>query len=168
MKTCIECKDELIVPANWYPSFPNKGYYKCKPCVDRLRIDNHIKAGTASSRMIAKRLGAQALGVFNNVTAGYVYIISNPAWKDWKKVGMAIDAYDRCGAFQTSSPFRDYKVEYCKHFENRREAERTIHLILDEEGIERVGEWFKSSTFTLKQIIQAYKGEKDDTINSSI
>tara|TARA_R100001377_G_C3158265_1_gene98804 strand:+ start:332 stop:853 length:522 start_codon:yes stop_codon:yes gene_type:complete len=168
IKRCLECKDELVVPTNWYPSFPDKGYYKCKPCVDSLRIINHIKAGTASSRMIAKHLGAKALGVFDHVTAGYVYIISNPAWKDWKKVGMAIDAYDRCGAFQTSSPLRDYRVEYCKHFEDRREAEKGIHTILDEQGIERVGEWFKSHTSTLKQVIQAYTGEKDDTINSSI
>ena len=168
IKRCTECKDELAVPTNWYPSFPAKQYYKCKPCVDKVRIGNRIKAGTAGSRMIAKHIGAQALGVFDHVAAGYVYIISNPAWKDWKKVGMAIDAYDRCNAFQTSSPLRDYRVEYCKHFEDRREAEKNIHIILDDTGIERVGEWFKGNTSALKQVIQAYTGENDDTINSSI
>ena len=168
IKRCTECKDELVVPTNWYPSFPAKQYYKCKPCVDRVRVGNHIKAGTAGSRMIAKHIGDKALHAFDYVSTGYVYIISNPAWKDWKKVGMAIDAYDRCSAFQTSSPMRDYRVEYCKHFEDRREAEKGIHAVLDESGIERVGEWFKSNTSTLKQVIQAYTGENDDTINSSI
>ena len=55
-----------------------------------------------------------------NLDEGYVYIITNPCWKGWIKVGMAIDAEDRCKQYQTSSPFRDYKLCYKKYFDDRR------------------------------------------------
>jgi len=43
------------------------------------------------------------------VKEGYVYVITNPAWPDWVKIGMAIDAEDRLNGYQTSSPMRDYE-----------------------------------------------------------
>ena len=33
---------------------------------------------------------------YESSTQGEVYIVTNPAWKGWVKVGMAIDAEDRC------------------------------------------------------------------------
>ena len=91
-----------------------------------------------------------SLNNYSNVKEGYVYIVSNPAWEGWYKVGMAIDAYDRCSGYQTSSPFRDYAVEYCKYFEDRRESEQNIHTKLAEQKIERRGEWFRGSLTDIK------------------
>ena len=39
---------------------------------------------------------------------GQVYVITNPAFEGWVKVGMAVDAIDRLKSYQTSSPFRDF------------------------------------------------------------
>jgi hypothetical protein len=39
----------------------------------------------------------------------YVIVIS-PAYPGWCKVGMAVDAEDRLKQYQTSSPYRDYKL----------------------------------------------------------
>ena len=32
---------------------------------------------------------------YKHTKSGFVYVISNPAWKGWVKIGMAIDAEDR-------------------------------------------------------------------------
>jgi hypothetical protein len=104
---------------------------------------------------------------YESSTEGYVYVISNPAWKGWYKVGMAVDAWDRCASFQTSSPFRDYKLEYCKHFKDRRSAETETHNLLLSLEIPRKGEWFKATAEQLKQKIQSIKGERHESIDIS-
>lgn len=104
---------------------------------------------------------------YETSTEGYVYVISNPAWKGWYKVGMAVDAWDRCATFQTSSPFRDYKVEYCKHFKDRRSAEKEAHGLLLALHVPRKGEWFQSTVEQLKNQIQSIKGEAHEPINIS-
>ena len=104
---------------------------------------------------------------YESSTEGYVYVISNPAWVGWHKVGMAIDAWDRCASFQTSSPFRDYKLEYCKHFKDRRSAELEVHGLLIASHVVRKGEWFKSPADHLKKHIQSIKGERHESIDIS-
>jgi len=75
---------------------------------------------------------------------GQVYIISNPNFHGWVKVGMAVDAQDRLNNYQTSSPFRDYKLNYTFSVEDRRAAEAAAHAALDAR-FPRNGEWFKCS-----------------------
>ena len=72
---------------------------------------------------------------------GQVYIICNPSFPDWCKVGMAVDAEDRLKQYQTSSPYRDYKLVKAYNTENRREAESQAHALLEKQ-YERRGEWF--------------------------
>ena len=45
-----------------------------------------------------------------SIDEGEVYIIVNTAWPEWVKVGKAVNSDDRLNGYQTSSPFRDYKV----------------------------------------------------------
>jgi len=86
-----------------------------------------------------------ALEGYNKSTDGHVYIISNPCWDGWFKVGMAVDPEDRCNSYQTSSPFRDYKLCYNKYFKDRRSAEKTAHKKLKKSSLKYKGEWFKVS-----------------------
>ena len=72
---------------------------------------------------------------------GQVYIIRNPAFPSWCKVGMAVDAQDRLKQYQTSSPYRDYVLVAAWDVEDRREAEKQAHALL-EKHYERRGEWF--------------------------
>ena len=72
---------------------------------------------------------------------GQVYILRNPAFPSWCKVGMAVDAQDRLKQYQTSSPYRDYELVKAYNTENRREAEAQAHALL-EKKYERRGEWF--------------------------
>lgn len=86
-------------------------------------------------------------------TEGQVYIITNSAWPEWVKIGMAIDAEDRLNGYQTSSPFRNYKLMYSVSTNDRRKAESAAHKAA-EKVAERKGEWFKMSVGQAKECIQ--------------
>ena len=79
---------------------------------------------------------------YERSTEGEVYIIYNPAFPGWVKVGMAVDSQDRLKQYQTSSPYRDYTVVKSYKVPNRREAEAKAHDALTIEGRGRKGEWF--------------------------
>ncbi len=94
-----------------------------------------------------------SLSNYEKSTEGHVYLITNPAWKGWVKVGMAVDANDRCNQYQTSSPMRDYKLKFKKYFDDRRTAEQTAHTLCTKKANNRKGEWFKLDIKTAKDII---------------
>ena len=79
---------------------------------------------------------------FKDNPQGQVYVIANPAWKDWVKVGMAVDATDRAGNYQTSSPYRDYTLLYTYDVDDRRAAESAAHTRLAKE-CDNINEWFR-------------------------
>ena len=79
---------------------------------------------------------------FKDNPQGQVYVIANPAWKDWVKVGMAVDAMDRAGNYQTSSPYRDYTLLYTYDVDDRRAAESAAHTRLAKE-CDNINEWFR-------------------------
>lgn len=72
---------------------------------------------------------------------GQVYIITNPNFPEWVKVGMAVDSEDRLNGYQTSSPFRDYSLFTNWPVADRRSAESEAHSLL-EKKYGRKGEWF--------------------------
>ena len=78
-----------------------------------------------------------------SINEGEVYIIVNDAWKDWVKVGKAVSSSDRLNGYQTSSPFRDYKVIATLTTDNRHTKEKEMHKIFEHFAEERKGEWFK-------------------------
>ena len=168
IKNCIECGIVLEAPVNWWFSFVGKKHYKCIDCYDIRRTENTVKkkykeGKQPSPKLLAKLLGRRHKAEYNSIQDGHVYIISNPAWVEWYKVGMAVDATDRCKAYQTSSPFRDYKVSYSKYFDDRREAEKLVHTKLKEIKIKHVNEWFKSDLKTIKNIIKNIKDVQHET-----
>jgi len=68
---------------------------------------------------------------------------------------MAIDAEDRCNQYQTSSPFRDYKLCHTKYFEDRKSAEHLVHKKLKRLSTKHKGEWFKVSVDEATKLIEA-------------
>lgn len=94
--------------------------------------------------------------------AGEVYIIRNKAWTDWLKVGKAVSAEDRLNGYQTSSPFRDFVLEYYEYFDNRHQAEAEIHRMLErhKDCHDRKGEWFKTYIPTIKEVMNDYRNKE--------
>jgi len=72
---------------------------------------------------------------------GQVYVLVNPAFPGWCKIGMAVDAEDRLKQYQTSSPYRDYELIKAYDTDDRREAEKFAHELLAKSH-SRKGEWF--------------------------
>ena len=100
------------------------------------------KAGNYSSFEDA---AFSSLEKYQSSTEGQVYIVTNPSFPEWVKVGMAVDAEDRLRGYQTSSPFRDYELFYSWSVNDRRTAETEAHSILKEWTAGKKNEWFKCS-----------------------
>ena len=93
-----------------------------------------------------------SLAKYETSVEGQVYIITNPNFDGWVKVGMAIDSQDRLNGYQTSSPFRDYQLHSFWDVNNRRGAEAAAHAEL-EKTYERRGEWFKCTPEQAKEVV---------------
>ena len=78
-----------------------------------------------------------------NNTGGFIYIISNPAFKNYFKIGITENINDRLGAYQTSSPHRNYKVEYYIFHPKYKIAEKKIHEMMKYFAKYRKNEWFE-------------------------
>jgi len=166
---CYECSTELNT-TNWMPSFEKNKIKICKSCykdkfnTKNSRLTNPLQM-YVNGKYISRKHPLYKAGkyktwddvhshtILETVKEGEVYVITNPAWPDWVKIGMAIDAKDRCKGYQTSSPMRDYKVMYSVATQDRRKAEATAHEAA-EKIAERRGEWFKMSVGQAKECIQ--------------
>ncbi len=69
----------------------------------------------------------------------YVYVISNKAYKNEYKVGIAHDIQKRLNSYQSSDPNRGYKLEYKVLTHNFRDMEKYIHRELQSRH-----EWVKA------------------------
>jgi len=162
---CISCSVELE-ENNWYKSFVGKHHYKCKTCYDLRRIENRFKRGEYRPYIFAKLLGNKNTEAFNKIKDGYVYIVSNPAWEGWHKVGMAVSAEDRCRGFQTSSPMRDYKLEYKIYSKDRRKTEELAHKYLTKLASNVSGEWFNLPKEDIIPILSRLKERKPKEVTN--
>ena len=164
-KECIDCSTLLVLEENWTQARLEQGKYVCKPCwqfrdAQRMYVNGkHVSVKhplyKAGKYKTFEGAAFSALAGYEKSSEGYVYVITNPCWKGWIKVGMAIDAEDRCKQYQTSSPFRDYTLKFKKYFDNRRSAEQQAHKKIRNISKDNNGEWFKVSISEAKEIIQA-------------
>lgn len=81
---------------------------------------------------------------------GYVYIISNDNFSGYYKVGVTNDIKARLRTYQTSSPLRNYKIEYYIHHPDCYEAEKKIAEKLRYFATEIKNEWFKCNLEIVK------------------
>ena len=61
-----------------------------------------------------------------NSECGIVYIISNPSFPNYYKVGITKNLNSRIKSYQTYDPNRSFKVEHYKFVENARQVEKEI------------------------------------------
>ena len=79
----------------------------------------------------------------------YVYVISNAAFENMYKVGIASDYQARLNSYQTADPDRAYRLEFKIHTHLFRETEKHIH-----ESFPNQHEWIKGD---LKEIVKKIK-----------
>jgi hypothetical protein len=98
-----------------------------------------------------------SLSKYESSVEGQVYVIVNPNFPEWVKVGMAIDSEDRLNNYQTSSPFRDYVLNYKWNVSDRRAAESESHTELHK-LYERRSEWFKCTPEQAQEVVSGIVG----------
>lgn len=88
----------------------------------------------------------------------YVYVITNPAFEGWVKVGRATDMKKRMSALQTSVPhIHRYRVEMVVDFHD----DIPVHWELEDRKIERSGEWFRCSKHEAIEAVKKVMAEYD-------
>lgn len=75
------------------------------------------------------------------IKEGFVYMITNPAFPDWVKIGSTVDVYDRLDTYQTYSPHRDYRIE-SYYFSYDRYAEESMY----HKRYESKNEWIEKTS----------------------
>ena len=90
---------------------------------------------------------------YDSSKEGQVYVITNPNFPEWVKVGMAVDAEDRLNNYQTSSPFRDYTLVSAWSVTDRRSAESEAHQEL-QKLYDRRSEWFRCTAEQAKEVCE--------------
>lgn len=89
-----------------------------------------------------RTLYSDADALYGALRSGFVYVITNPAWPGWTKVGHSRDPLRRLDSYQTGAPERDYALHgYC-YFTDRVDAEKEIHSRLSMLDPIPSGEWF--------------------------
>jgi hypothetical protein len=74
---------------------------------------------------------------------GYLYVITNKAWPGYVKVGVTENLSKRLQSYQTSSPFRDYVLEYSLQHPKYLVAEKKIKEVMKHFATDIRNEWFK-------------------------
>lgn len=92
---------------------------------------------------------------YESSTIGSVYVMSNPAWPEWVKVGKAVDAEDRLKNYQTSDPYRSYILNHHIKVDNRHAAELQAHVELEAVADARNNEWFKLPVDTAVSVLNS-------------
>lgn len=110
-----------------------------------VELFGQAKSIKSSEISLARKLAALNLLKYkrdNNLPCqeGFIYIIGNPAWPDYYKVGMTLDTKERLNSYQTYSPHRDYKLYHYRFVLDRRKGEKQLHEVLKEFNCK--GEWF--------------------------
>lgn len=75
--------------------------------------------------------------------SGHVYLVTNPAWPDWVKIGMSADIQARIDAYQTYSPAKDYIIADSVVVDDRRFSENLAHRRASDIARNSSGEWFE-------------------------
>ena len=154
-ENCNTCGVELT-DTNWNISWKNTNRTQCKDCNNPNRETHNPNRMWVDGKYISKThplhkpgrykgftdAAFSSLDNYERSTEGEVYIMYNPSFPGWVKVGMAVDSQDRLKQYQTSSPYRDYEVVRSYKVSNRRESEAKAHEALTIEGRGRKGEWF--------------------------
>lgn len=161
MKKCTSCSVELQESINWSH---NGGHNFCRSCYNEGFNDKRM---FLNGKYIPFKSPIHKPGNFKSlddawshqdldskVISGEIYLIINPAFSGWVKVGMSINAVDRLHSYQTSDPFRSYSIYASFKTDDRHKTEKRLHKLL-EKTFEKRNEWFKGDAESIKQVVES-------------
>ena len=97
----------------------------------------------------------------NKKDYGYVYLVSNPAWKGWVKLGKCDSNYkNRLSSYNTSTPKRDFEFRYLLKCKKPRELEFLVWKKIEKIAESFNSEWFKVDLQVTIGIMESMKEDK--------
>jgi len=132
-KVCKSCKIEKN----------ENEYYKSQKWLNNDCI-NCIKAKSKTYRRSLKKSLPKPC---------YIYLIINPAWPDYVKLGRSKDLDNRLIGYQVGSPFRDYSIYYSKYINDVEVVEDYFTQNLNPTCVKN--EWFKIDKDEAVKIIES-------------
>lgn len=171
IENCSTCGIELT-EQNWSASWRKVGRKQCKECSKNYNVGSNPNRMWVNGKYIRQDHPLHKPGRYNTFedaafsslskyetsVEGQVYVITNPNFPEWVKVGMAVDSEDRLNGYQTSSPFRNYMLNYKWDVNDRRSAESEAHTKL-QELYERRSEWFKCTPEQAQEVVSGIIGK---------
>lgn len=91
----------------------------------------------------------------SSTTEGSIYAITNKAWPDWIKIGMAENPHKRLSQFNTADPYRSYELVHHVNVSHMRKYEAAAHEKAKLVAKETNAEWFKINKDTAKNILDS-------------
>ena len=90
-----------------------------------------------------------------NSAEGFLYCMTNSYYKGWVKVGRTYNTKNRLSAFNTSTPHKNFELEYKRKFKDYILSEFLLLQKLDSICEKKKGEWFKIKVSKTIKIINA-------------
>lgn len=136
--------------------------YYCRACSDKSNSERMYVNGKYISRNspLFKPGNYKTLDdafdhtELQRVREGYVYVMINPAFPGWVKVGSAVSMSDRENSYQTGDPHRQYTMVGGVYTEDRLTLERACHKHCSSSATATKGEWFKLNEVHALNIIK--------------
>lgn len=95
-----------------------------------------------------------------------VYVVSNPAWPNWIKVGSTKSRDQRLASYNFNSPLKDYELIHILDSEHGRRVESDAVLQL--QGLyAHSGEWIRCSVKQARAAILSAAGKEDEEVGES-
>lgn len=143
--TCVKCKKKK----------KTKEFY----FIDKSK--NHMMTTCSNCQRLSTRVSRS-----KKITReGYIYIIRNKAWKNYYKIGKAVDVNNRLNTYNTGSPLRDYEIiYYSKLFKKPHIWEYEIKDEFGEFIVDSDYEWYKFSDKKLKEVINYIETKDEENV----
>lgn len=90
-------------------------------------------------------------GKAKRVESDFIYLVSNPLYDGWFKVGITNDPKNRLRHYQVATPYRNYKLEYAKQVYNASELEK---MVID--NFKSNNEWLQAKRENIIKFIKKY------------
>ena len=74
---------------------------------------------------------------------GYLYIVTNPAFPKWCKVGITTNLNERLHNYQTGDPHRSYRLVYFLFHPDYKKAEKKIKEAIKPFALSVKNEWYE-------------------------
>ena len=173
MPNCYGCNAELT-DTNWVLGNKKHNVKQCKKCLSKSNAKKNPSHNVITNKNMLYIDGKyisrkdprykmfrpgnyktkdgllEVSNVGTNKKEGYIYVLVNPHFENWVKIGMAEDVDKRLSQFNTAYPKRDGQMVYTVKVSNMRKAEKKAHTIAGKLAKRTEKEWF---TLTVGQAI---------------